>query len=185
MEKLRHRNPACIPWMTEHGLRIWEWGWYRLAVDLLECRATTPAAGASLPAKHNQLQINTNPLCIHFVRVGSGADFLCLTPTNTHLFIRSLTHRLTLIKLILVNQPHPVLLDNLHLFWEPSNIHKTSVKPMIANEVLCEVKVFFPFDITSRGSTACGVWHLNQRCSSREPHTCVLYRTFSSDDGGC
>lgn len=159
-----------------------DWAWFEdLGVRLISLgcgpawmQGHHPWCWGIIASRTHQLQINTNPLCIHFVHVVSGADFLCLTPTITHLFIRSLTHRLTLIKLILVNQPHPVLLNNLLLFWEPSNIHKNSVKPMIANEVLCEVKIFFPFDITSRGSTACGVWHLNQRCSSREPHTCVL-----------
>lgn len=72
--------------------------------------------GHWLPATH-QLQINTNPLCIHFVLVVSGTVFLFPIPTNTHLLI------LKLIMWILVNQLHRALLPSLHSFWDPLNIH--------------------------------------------------------------
>lgn len=49
---------------------------------------------------------------------------------------------------------------HIHFGLSQISIIKSSVEPMIANKVLCAMKVFFPFNITSRVSTACGVWRL-------------------------
>lgn len=67
-------------WFEDLGVRLKSLG---CGPARMQSHHTTPVAVTLVASKAQQLQINTNTLCIHFVRVVSGIVFLCPTPTYT------------------------------------------------------------------------------------------------------
>lgn len=112
----------------------------------------------------NRCESALRPFC-------AGCQWHRFPLSSTQRRLCSLTHTLIFIMWLSVNP----LLQRTSLWFilifgvlQISGI-KISFKPMIANKVLRASEVFFPSDVSPRGSTACGLWHLNQRRSSREP----------------
>ena len=160
----RLKSLGCGPaWMQSHHPCCWG----------IWCQQNTPTA--------NKHKLTLHPFCECWQWHSFSLSNTYKHPSSHLQFDSQLnTYCIDLSKPALLCSPPPFTFG-IHQI----SIIKNSVKLMIANEVLCLVKVYSPFDITSRGVTACGEWHLNQRCTSRESRACALYRTFSSDDAGC